>query len=71
MFISLVRQKAVICVDEKGTAAAAVTGVMVKSTSAMPEKQPIEVFFDEPFLYMIVDLKSQTSLFMGIMDCPE
>ena len=71
LFISLVRQKAVIRVDEKGTEAAAVTGVMVKSTSAMPEKQPVEVFFDEPFLYMIVDLKSQTLLFMGIMDCPE
>lgn len=71
LFISLVRQKAVIRVDEKGTEAAAVTGVMMKATSAMPENQPIEVFFDEPFLYMIVDLKSQTPLFMGIMDCPE
>lgn len=72
LYISLVRQKAVVRVDEKGTEAAAVTAVMNKATSAKPlELQPIEVFFDEPFLYMIVDIKSQTPLFVGIMDCPE
>ncbi len=71
LFISLVRQKAVIRVDEKGTEAAAVTGVMVSATGTMVEKQPMDVFFDEPFLYMIVDLRSEVPLFMGVMDCPE
>lgn len=72
IYISLVRQKAVIAVDEKGTEAAAVTMVSMKATSAAPPKEePIDVFFDSPFLYMIVDLEQQVPVFMGIMDSPE
>ena len=29
-----------------------------------------EVYFDEPFLYMIMDMESKTPLFMGVMDNP-
>lgn len=68
-FIGLVRQKAVIRVDEKGTEAAAVTMVMLESAVKSVE-QTVDVFFDEPFLYMIVDLETQTPYFMGIMDNP-
>lgn len=69
--ISLVRQKAVVKLDEEGTEAAAVTMVvMVESAAAEPVQTPIEVFFDEPFLYMIMDMESKTPLFMGIMDEP-
>jgi len=72
IYISLVRQKAVIAVDEKGTEAAAVTMVTQKATSAAPPKEePIDVFFDKPFLYMIVDVEQQMPVFMGIMDCPK
>lgn len=70
MFISLVRQKAVIKVDEEGTEAAAVTAVIVECGSAMPVDEPIDVFFDEPFFYMIYDTETQMPLFMGIFDEP-
>ena len=71
LYISLVRQKAVVKLDEEGTEAAAVTMVVMKECAmAMPEKPPIEVYFDEPFLYMIMDMESKTPLFMGVMDNP-
>lgn len=70
LYISLVRQKAVVKLDEEGTEAAAVTIVETKATSAAPPKDPIEVYFDEPFLYMIMDMESRTPLFMGVMDNP-
>lgn len=72
VYISLVRQKAVMKLDEEGTEAAAVTMVAMKEGAAMEaQEQPIDVFFDRPFLYMIVDTVQEAPLFMGIMDCPE
>lgn len=71
MFISLVRQKAKVIVDENGTEAAAVTAIMVKSESAMKEQEPpVNIYFDEPFLYMIMDMEREVPLFVGIMDNP-
>ena len=71
LYISLVRQKSVVKLDEKGTEAAAVTMVaMNECAMALPEMPPIEVYFDEPFLYMIMDMESKTPLFMGVMDNP-
>lgn len=70
LFISLVRQKAVIKVDEEGTEAAAVTAVAVECGAAMPVDEPLDVFFDEPFFYMIYDKNTEVPLFMGIFDEP-
>ena len=71
LYISLVRQKAVVKLDEEGTEAAAVTMVVMKEcASAESTEKPIDVFFDEPFLYIIMDMESRTPLFMGIMDDP-
>ena len=71
LYISLVRQKAVVKLDEEGTEAAAVTMVVMNECAALePQQKPIDVFFDEPFVYMIMDMGSQTPLFMGIMDNP-
>lgn len=70
LYIDLVRQKAVIRVDEEGTEAAAVTMVMTNEACALMEEQPIDVFFDEPFLYMIVESESGLPLFIGIVDDP-
>ncbi|MBQ8662250.1 MAG: serpin family protein [Eubacterium sp.] len=68
--IDFVRQKAAVIVDEEGTEAAAVTAVVDEAGSAMPLDEPIEVFFDEPFLYMIYDTETEIPLFMGILDAP-
>lgn len=70
IYISLVKQKAVIKVDEDGTEASAATQVIMSETSVMQEKEPIDIFFDEPFLYMIMDMDSEVPLFIGIMDNP-
>lgn len=69
IFISLVRQKAVVKVDEEGTEAAAVT-MVVAETTEMIEPEPVLVTFDEPFLYLIVDMETQVPLFVGIIDDP-
>ncbi len=71
LYISLVRQKAVFRVDEKGTEAAAVTMVVVNRCTAMESPRPRELYFDRPFVYMILDLESQVPLFVGIMDDPD
>ena len=64
-------QKAVVKLDEEGTEAAAVTMVVADECAAVEStEKPIEVYFDEPFLYMIMDMDTKTPLFMGIMDEP-
>lgn len=63
LFISDVIHKAFVQVDEKGTEAAAATGVMMRTT-AMP--MPPKVFrADHPFLFLIRDNASGSVLFMG------
>ncbi|MCM1119805.1 MAG: serpin family protein [bacterium] len=68
--INLVKQKAVFKVDEEGTEAAAVTLVSVKCTAMEVQQEPRELYFDRPFVYMILDVKTQVPLFVGIMDDP-
>ncbi len=71
MYIEKVQQKSKIIVDEEGTEAAAVTSVeMFRCTSAYNPQLPVEVYFDEPFLYMIMDRERKVPLFIGIMDNP-
>ena len=50
--------------DEEGTEAAAVTGMMAGATSAKPPV-PIEFKFDKPFTYMIKDNTTGEVLFVG------
>lgn len=70
LYISLVRQKAKIIVDEEGTEAAAVTEVIMACGAAMDPREPKEVYFNEPFVYMIMDLDKEIPLFIGILDNP-
>lgn len=70
LYISLVRQKAVFIVDEKGTEAAAVTMVAMDESCMEPQITPLEVHFDRPYVYMILDPETDVPLFMGIMDDP-
>lgn len=70
LYISLVRQKAVIRVDEKGTEAAAATELAMCEMTALRETEPVHVCFDEPFVYMIWDTETEVPVFIGIMDEP-
>ncbi|WP_326909113.1 serpin family protein [Sedimentibacter sp. MB31-C6] len=68
LFISEVKHKTFIKVDEKGTEASAVTSVEMETTSMPAELS--KVVFDRPFLYGIVDVTTGIPLFIGIMENP-
>ncbi|MFA6707419.1 MAG: serpin family protein [Sphaerochaetaceae bacterium] len=70
LFISDVKHKTFIQVDEEGTEAAAVTSVVMKATAMAPQ-QIREIVFDRPFFYGILDQETQLPLFIGILDTPK
>lgn len=59
-----------IQVDEEGTKAAAVTEIATSESAMLEEETPIELHFDSPFLYMIIDTKNCVPIFMGILENP-
>ena len=71
LYIGDVIHKTSFELNEKGTEAAAVTAVMMESTSAMPPQDLIYLRFDRPFVYGIVDLETGTPLFLGTMESCE
>ncbi len=60
LYLTSVVHKAFVAVDEKGTEAAAATGVVAGATS-----MPAVVTVDRPFVYLIRDRETGTVLFMG------
>jgi serine protease inhibitor len=62
-YISEVKHKSFVEVNEEGTEAAAVTSVGIAVTSVDPNKFWMRV--DRPFLFAIRENRSQTILFMG------
>ena len=64
LFLSDVRHKAYVAVDEKGTEAAAATGAVMMPT-AMPPMPSVTFTADHPFLFLIRDHRSGTVLFIG------
>lgn len=67
LFVSEVRHKTYIDVNEEGTEAAAVTSVEIRLTAVM---DPTEFIADRPFLYTIRDTETESVLFMGVFDTP-
>ena len=69
--ISAVLHKAFVDVNEVGTEAAAATGVVVGTTSAVvPPPKPKFFRADHPFLYLIRDHKTGSVLFLGRLNTP-
>lgn len=67
--ISEVRQKAFVEVNEEGTEAAAVTGIAtIAAGMEMNPPPPFEMIVDRPFLFAIVDARSEMILFMGLVN---
>lgn len=62
LFVSEVMHKSYIKVDERGTEAAAVTGITVGVTSVGPD---LSFRVDRPFIYLIREKTSNTVLFIG------
>lgn len=64
LYIGQATQKTVIQVTETGTKAAAATGVTMDDFGMGLGK---EVFLNRPFVYMILDTKTNLPLFLGVM----
>jgi serine protease inhibitor len=67
LYISKVFHKAWVEVDEKGTEAAAATGVAIATLAFI---EPVEFKADHPFLFLIHDKRSGAILFMGRLTDP-
>lgn len=70
LFISAVKQKSYVAVDEEGTEAAAVTTVTMTSLAMMKPVKPFKMVLDRPFMFVITDDATRTVLFMGIVNDP-
>ncbi len=67
LYIELVRQKSKIIVNEQGTEAAAASELLGAVRAILKTKI---LYFNEPFLYMIMDMNAEIPLFIGILDNP-
>ena len=71
VYISEVKQKTFIEVDEEGTEAAAVTSVEITLTSTIEDDPRFYMHVNRPFLFAIYDESSETILFLGLIKSPE
>jgi len=70
LFVSAVRQRTFIEVNEEGTEAVAVTGMTIASGIDMNPPKPFRMVVDRPFLFLIEDKESKAILFMGVVFDP-
>lgn len=70
LYVSKVVHEALFILGETGVVAAAATGATMNATGALEKKPPIIFKADHPFLFMIIDLKTQTPLFLGKLQDP-
>jgi serpin B len=70
LYLSAVKHKSFVEVNEEGTEAAAVTTARMALLSARPVTPPFEMVVDRPFLFMIEDNLTHTILFMGVVVNP-
>ena len=70
LYIGGVLHKTFLEVDEEGSTAAAVTGIPMQATAMMRPREAFNLVFDRPFVAAIVDEKSGTILFLGIIGEP-
>jgi serine protease inhibitor len=72
LYISSVRHKSFIDVNENGTEAAAVTSITFTTTSAGPnEEQKIYFIVNKPFVFAITEKDTDAILFIGEVNHPE
>ncbi len=71
LFISLVTHKAFVEVNERGTTAAAATGVMAPTALIRPAAEvPVVFRADHPFVFVIRDSRSGAVMFVGRLARP-
>ena len=70
LYLSAVKHKSFVEVNEEGTEAAAATiGTMV-ATMVRPQTQPFQMVVDRPFLFVIADQVTNAILFLGVVFDP-
>ncbi|NBC33177.1 MAG: hypothetical protein GVY13_10930 [Alphaproteobacteria bacterium] len=65
LYLDNVVHKTALTLDEEGTEAAAVTGVIVGVTSAMEPSAPFTLVADHPFVFAIRHIETGAVLFLG------
>ena len=72
LFISQVLHQSFVEVNEAGTEAAAATGVVMMMRSSLPidTKDPLDIRADRPFAWAIVETRTGTPLFTGVLRDP-
>jgi serpin B len=65
LYIFAVVHKAFVDLNEKGTEAAAATGVVMATRAAMLPRPPVIFRADHPFLFLILDNRTKSILFLG------
>jgi serpin B len=70
LYLSAVKHKSFVEVNEEGTEAAAVTTARMALLSARPVTPPFEMVVDRPFLFVIEDNLTHAILFMGLVFDP-
>jgi serpin B len=68
LYISAVVHKAWVKVEEKGTEAAAATGLQMRATAV--RRSPVQFKADHPFLFLIRDKETGLILFFGRLSSP-
>ena len=71
LYISAVKHKSFIDVNETGTEAAAVTSVTISTTSIGNEPQKVPFRVDKPFVFAITENDTDAILFIGEVQNPE
>jgi len=71
LYISAVKHKSFIDVNETGTEAAAVTSITFTTTSAGNELPTVPFFVNKPFVFAITENDTDAILFMGEVQNPE
>jgi serpin B len=70
LFLNKVIHEAFFALDENGVTASAATAATMNAKSVLEKEPPISLIADHPFLFFIVELKSQELLFMGKLAKP-
>jgi len=70
LFVSEVKQKSFVEVNEEGTEAAAVTTATMRASAMFRPEKPFELIVDRPFLFVIGDDETKSVLFMGVIYDP-
>jgi serpin B len=70
LYISWVRQKTYVEVNEEGTVAAAATGIGIRAMVVRAEPPPFRMVVDHPFLVALRERKTGLILFLGAISDP-